>query len=317
LPKTLAQKSSYRLFLWGLLLVPFAAVADTVLDAVLFDTGSIQEQLFSPSYHELAARVLFSTFILAAIYLGMHYLANVGQREASLLQRNRDLGLVRLDLEEFQDDLLQQLRNTTSELETSLELLKTQGSQELDDKTRFFMENVSKSSSRLGRQIEISLALNELPFSEPHRQQVKLDKLALDVVAELHSKHPNRQVEFKVQPWITGWCDQKMLRFVIYNLFCNAMDSIPPARQGQVEFGAFTRSNQKVLFVRDNGAGFSDARAKRLFDGFRDSSHDGKLPRDSIRLASARRIIHRHGGQIWAEGIEGAGGTIFFTYYSF
>jgi light-regulated signal transduction histidine kinase (bacteriophytochrome) len=316
LPKTLAQRSSYRLFLWGLLLVPCAAVADAALDAVFFHGGTIQELLFTPSYHKLAARVLFSTFILAAIYLGMHYLANISQKEASLLQRNRDLALARKDLEELQDDLLRHLRNATAQVATSLDLLKTQCDLELDEKTRFLINNASKSCNRLSNQLETSLALTGLSFGEPRREQVKLDKLALDVVAEIQSRQPERQIEFKVHPWMIGWCDPKMLRQVIYNLFCNACDFIPASRQGCIEFGSFDRDGQKVLFVRDNGTGFSDAQSQRLFDAFRDGRQDPDLPKDTIRLAIARHIVHRHGGQIWAEGIQGAGGTIYFTYYS-
>lgn len=316
LAKTLAQTSSYRLFLWGLLLVPLAAVADSALDAIFFHVNSLQDQLFSPSYHELAARVLFSTFILAAIYLGMHYLANTGQKEASLQQHNRDLALARKDLEELQDNLVRQLRNTSSQLATSLALLEAQSNLQLDEKSRFLMDNVSKSSHRLNDQLEMSLTLAELPCGEPRREQVKVDKLALDVVAEFQSTHPGRQIDFKVQPWITAWCDPKMLRQIIYLLFCNASDFIPPSRQGCIEFGSFNRNGQKVMFVRDNGTGFNNAQAQRLFDAFRDCSQDPDLPRDTLRLAIARHILHRHGGRIWAEGIEGAGGSVFFTYYS-
>lgn len=147
MPKNLSQRSSFRLFLWGLLLIPFAFVADSVLDAVLFGEGSIQEQLFSPSHHELAIRALFSIFILAAIYLGMHYLANTGQRESSLQQSNKDLGLVRQDFEEFHEDLLRQLRNTSAGLSTSVDLLKTQCSETFDEKTQFFMENIYNTST--------------------------------------------------------------------------------------------------------------------------------------------------------------------------
>jgi signal transduction histidine kinase len=104
-----------------------------------------------------------------------------------------------------------------------------------------------------------------------------------------------------------------MLRLVIYSLISNAMDFIPLSRQGQIEFGMFHRNSQKVFFVRDNGTGFSNTQAKRLFDAFRDSPQDSNLPQDTTSLATAKRIIHRHGGQIWAEGVEDTGGTIYFT----
>lgn len=296
-----------------MLLIPFSFVADAVLDAVLFSEGSVVEQLFSPNYHELAIRILFGIFILAAIYLGMHYLANTAQKEGTLLQSNKDLGLARQDIEEFNDDLLRQLRNTSSELATSVELLNAQCGHDFDEKAQFFMEGIDNTSNKLNEQLEISLALTELSFGEPRRAQVKLDKLALEIVEELQSKQPDRQIEFKIQPWVNDWCDQKMLRSVMYNLFKNAMGFIPPSRQGRIEFGMFNRNTQKVFFVRDNGTGFSDGQAQRLFDAFRNNSQDSELPKDTIRLANARRIIYRHGGQIWAEGIQDVGGTIFFT----
>lgn len=314
--KNLSQRSSFRLFLWGILLIPFSFVADSILAAVLFNEGSIPEQLFSPTYHELAIRVLFGIFILAAIYIGMHYLANTAQKEAVLLQSNQDLRLLRQDFEEFHDDLLRQLRNTSSELVTSVELLKTQCGQDFDEKAHFFTEGVCDTSNKLNQQLDISLAVTELPFGEPRREQVKLDKLVFDITEELKSKQPDREIEFKIQPWVNDWCDQKMIRLVIYSLFKNAMDFIPHSRKGKIEFGMFSRNGKKVFFVRDNGTGFSDAQAKRIFYPFRNNSQDSDLPKDNIRLATAKRIIHRHGGQIWAEGIQDVGGTIFFTHYT-
>ena len=135
------------------------------------------------------------------------------------------------------------------------------------------------------------------------------------IVEELKNKQPDKQVEFKIQPWMTAWCDPKMFRQVLYNLFSNAMDFIPQSRQGKIELSMFQRNGQNVFFVRDNGTGFSEAQAKRLFNTFRDNPQDSDLPKNTVRLASARRIVHRHGGQIWAEGIQDVAGTIYFTYH--
>jgi light-regulated signal transduction histidine kinase (bacteriophytochrome) len=313
LAKTLSQKSSFRLFLWGIVLIPFAVISDVILDAVLFGDETIQEQLFSPSPQEVSIRLLFSTFILAAIYLGMHYLAKTSQREAALQSQLQDMSLARQDLEEFHENLSRQLRQTSASLRSTVELLQIQCSSEFDEKTRFFMESVYNCSSKLNEQLDINQALTELTCGEPHREKTRLDFLAKEVVEELRQKHPERELEFKIQPWLSDWCDQKMLRLIIYNLFCNAIDFIPASRKGRIELGMFNRNEQKVFFVRDNGTGYSDAQAKRLFDAFPDNSLDAELPKDTITLANARRIINRHNGQIWAEGIEGAGGTVFFT----
>lgn len=315
MPKTLSQKSLFRLFLWGLVLIPLATVSDAVLGAVLFGQGTLVEQLLSPSYHQLAIRFLFSTFMLAAIYLGMHYLANTAQREKTLMQSNEDLDLVRKDVEDFNHDILQHLRNTSSEINTSMALLKEQCEKELDGKTAFFVQSVASCSDKLKRQLDTSMALVDLPVSHTRRERIKIDKLANEIKEELLHKHPERTIEFIIQPWITIVSDRQMIKLVIYQLFCNAMDFIPADRKGRVELGMYHRGEQKVLFVRNNGTGFSEAQAKRLFDAFRDSSQDENLPKDTTRLACARRVIHRLGGQIWAEGAEGAGGSIYFTYY--
>jgi len=315
LPKNLSQQSSFRLFLWGLVLIPLATLMDAILDAILYGEGTIAQQLFSPSYHELAMRFLFSVFILAAIYLGMHYLANTAQRERSLQRLNNDLGLARQDLEEFNHDLLQHLRNTSAELNTTVALLQNQCAQDLDEKTRFFMEALISGNNKLNKQLETGLALNEIPLSEPHRERIKLDKLALEIAEELQCKYPERALTFKIEPWLTAMTDRKLMRLVLEQLFRNAIDFIPPSRKGTIELGMFRRGEQKVLFVRDNGTGYSETQALHLFDAFRDPGLNRDLPQNTLRLASAQRAVRRLGGQIWAEGAEGAGGTVFFTYY--
>lgn len=315
MPRNLSQKLSWRLFLWGLVLVPFFVVTDSVLDAVLFKTGSIREQLLFPSNHELTGRVLVCVFILGGIYLGMHFLANISKKERRLQQRNKDLSLARQDVEILHEGVSSQLRNSSSELETSLALFKEQ-CHDIDEKVLFFIDKICYSSNKIQERLEINQTLAELTLGEPYRERVKVDKLAAEVASELQKEFPEKQVDFKIHPWINCWCDRRMLRQVIHNLFCNALNFIPPSQPGQVEFGVTNRNNQSVLFVRDNGAGFNEAQAERLFDPFRDITQDPDLPTETTLLACTRRIIHRHDGQIWAEGIPGAGGTFFFTYYT-
>jgi len=315
LPRTLSQKALLRLILWGLVLIPLANAADVIMDTVLFGEGTVTQQLLSPSSQELAMRVLFSVFILAAVYLGMHYLANTAERERALHQRAEDLDRARQDLEDFNHDLLQQLRNTSSEISTSMSLLQTQRAQELDDKTLYFLEAVGTGHAKLNRQLEIGCDLMNLPLHQPQREHIKVDKLALEIRDELIRRHPDREIEFSIQPWITIVSDREMIRHVLYQLFSNAMDFIPTRQKGRIELDMYHRGAQKVLYVRDNGTGFTDNQAKRLFDPFRSSSQDDRLPKNATKLAGVQRVIRRLGGQIWAEGAEGAGGTIYFTYY--
>lgn len=314
--KTVSERSSYQLFLWGLLLLPLAHVADSVLDAVLFGQGNLKEQLMAPSYHEVSERILFSIFILAGIYLGMHFLGKSARKERTLQQRNRDLALAKQEIEVLDENASKHLRNTAAELSTALNLLSTLNGDLDEEKQKFLLEGVSKACDRLDTQVEIFTMLAASPAAELHRERVKLDHLANEVITALRHQCTDQRVEFKVQPWMHAWCDPKLLYQVIEDLFSNALDSLPGDREGRIEFGMHGRNGQKVFFVSDNGNGFSETQAKRLFDPFRDVSQDSSLPRNALRLVNAGRLIRLHGGKIWAEGIPGASGTIFFTHSS-
>lgn len=313
--KSLSQKLSFRLFLWGLVLVPFFMVADSVLQAVLFDAGDIREQILFPADNILMTRLLVSIFILGGIYLGMHFLANTARKERRLQQRTDDLNAAKKDVEMLHDDISGQLRNSSSELATTLELFGEQ-CKDLDEKTLFFIDKIRQASDKIDEQLSINQALKEQSIAEPYRERVRVDKLAQEIAAEIKEKYSGRQLKFKVQPLVYSWCDRRMLRQIIENLFRNALTFIPESREGLIEFGMIYRKNQSVFFVRDNGIGFTRAQAERLFDPFRDTSLDPDLPKDTILLAKTSRIVHRHGGLIWAEGIKDTGGTFFFTYYS-
>lgn len=245
--RPLSQKSSFRLFTWGIILIPFAIVSDAFLDTMTFGNESIREQLFSPTYQEVPIRFLFSIFIMAAIYLGMHYLAKTAEKEASLGQRVLDLSLARQDLVKFHENVSRQLRQTSAALSNNLELLQIQCSSSFDEKTRFFVEGISNCSARLNEQLDIDPALKETACSEPHRERTRLDQLAEEVFYELQKKRPEREQKFKIQPWLTAWFDRKMLRLIIYNLFSNAIDFIPETYRGRIDFGMFNRNEQKFF----------------------------------------------------------------------
>ncbi len=313
--KTVSAKSSTQLFIWGVLLLPSAYISDCVLDSVLFNEGPLWEQLTQPTYHEIAIRVLFGTFILSGIYLGMHFLARGARKEHLLLQQNQNLQLFKRELEEFNENMSQNLRNSSTELMTTVELLRTRCGNELDEKTNFLVQNVYIAGKELEDRTDIILSLAETATGEIHRERTELDRLAQKIKKEILTD-PDQQLEISIKPHMTAWCDPKMMYMILHNLFMNAISFIPKGQQGRIEFGKLYRNGQAIYFVRDNGIGFNDGQATRIFDPFRDPEQDPKLPRDTIKLASARRMVMRHGGRIWAEGVPGAGGSIFFTDYS-
>jgi len=315
--KTTSEKSSIQLFVWGLLLIPAAYVSDCILDSVLFGDESLWEQITNPSYHEVAIRILFSVFILSGISLGLYFLAKASRRELLLQQQNQNLKLFKMELEEFNENMSQNLRSSSAELAATIELLRSQCDDALDEKTDFLVQNIFTAGRVLGNHAKTTLLLAEAASREIQKKKTKLDKLAHEVEAELLKVSPERQLEIKIQPHMDAWCDPTIMRAILRSLFMNAAAFIPREQRGQIEFGKLYRRGQTIYFVRDNGVGFNDGQAARIFNPFRDPKQDPELPDNTIELTSARRMVVRHGGRIWAEGVPGAGGTILFTDDSF
>lgn len=133
------------------------------------------------------------------------------------------------------------------------------------------------------------------------------------MLTELLSLDPQRQVETVVAPGITGIGDRKLLRNVLQNLLGNALKFSAGKPQGRVEFGAAEREGKTVYWVRDNGAGFDMRYAGRLFGAFQRLHDDKQFEGSGIGLASVQRIIHRHGGEVWAEATPEVGACFYFT----
>jgi len=131
-------------------------------------------------------------------------------------------------------------------------------------------------------------------------------------MARLREKEPNRQVEFEAQPGLTAWADAVLIETALTNLLDNAwkFSSIRPV--ARIEFGRTEVEGRFAFFVRDNGVGF-DMTHDNLFGGFPRLHKATDVPGTSIGLALVERVVHRHGGRVWAESSLGEGATFYFT----
>jgi light-regulated signal transduction histidine kinase (bacteriophytochrome) len=162
--------------------------------------------------------------------------------------------------------------------------------------------------------IEALLALSNMTRMELQMQAVDLSALAQGVSAEFQQKDPNRLVDWVIAPGLTAHGDAKLLSVVLENLFGNAWKFTAQRPRARIEFGAMPQADGKrAYFVRDDGAGFDMARAENLFTPFKRLHDQGEFRGTGIGLATVQRVIRRHRGKIWADGVVNHGATFCFT----
>jgi light-regulated signal transduction histidine kinase (bacteriophytochrome) len=162
--------------------------------------------------------------------------------------------------------------------------------------------------------IDALLALSKMMRTELLVDHFDLSALANAVAADLKQKNPDRLVDWVITEGLTAEGDAQLLRVVLENLFGNAWKFTANRARAHIEFGALPQSNgARTYYVRDDGAGFDMARAGNLFKPFQRLHDQSEFRGTGIGLATVQRVIHRHRGKIWSEGVVDHGATFCFT----
>ncbi len=182
-----------------------------------------------------------------------------------------------------------------------------------DENSQHYLLRVVELSQRMGQLIDDLLSLSRVTRSELSREQVDLSEMAADIIEELRERSPERTVEFVAQPNLTVNADWRLLRIVLENLLGNAWKYSRKQPNARIELGTVEREQGIAYFVRDNGAGFDMRYAGKLFGAFQRLHSEDEFEGTGIGLATVQRIIHRHGGEVWAESAVNQGSTFYFT----
>lgn len=181
----------------------------------------------------------------------------------------------------------------------------------LNEESRGHLERIRSAGVRMNQLIDDLLALSRVTKGEMRREPVDLSTLAGVVADSLANFFPDRDLVFVIEPAILVTGDSRLLRIVLENLMGNAVKFTAARTNARIEFGVRKQAGVPVYFVRDNGAGFNMAYAGKLFVPFQRLHEESQFPGTGI--ATVRRIIHRHGGRVWAEGAVDKGAEFFFT----
>src|SRR5271168_290072 len=230
-----------------------------------------------------------------------------------LAKRARDLETSNNELESFAYSVSHDLRAPLRHVVGYSELLQRQASSLLDEKSRRFMQTILESSKRMGNLIDDLLAFSRIGRTETKNTLVSPDPLVKDVVAEIGQDTTGRDIVWKIHHLPVCYSDRSMLRLVIFNLLSNAVKFTRMRAQAEIEIGCVDGENEVEVFVRDNGAGFDMQYVDKLFGVFQRLHLPEQFEGTGIGLATVRRIIHRHGGEVRAEGAVDVGATFYFT----
>jgi light-regulated signal transduction histidine kinase (bacteriophytochrome) len=175
------------------------------------------------------------------------------------------------------------------------------------------LDRVLGAAARMNNMIDALLALSQLATQPLARQPVNLSQLAGFVIDDLRRGAPERHVEVQIQPDLIALGDPTLLRVVLENLLGNAWKYSARTSPARIAFGLGSAGGAPSYTVRDNGAGFDMRYADRLFGVFQRLHSASDFQGTGVGLASVRRIIRRHGGEIWAESEVGRGASFHFT----
>ncbi len=194
----------------------------------------------------------------------------------------------------------------------SLALLEDHGDR-LGDDGKAHLQRVRAATVRMGTLIDDLLDLSRITRSEMHREQVDLSQLAGTISSELRGAQPDRNVEFAIASGLQVKGDLRLIRIALQNLLGNSWKFTSKRDHARIEFGRAQTNGTSSFFVADNGAGFDPSYAARLFGAFQRLHAAADFPGTGVGLATVQRIVHRHGGEIWASSAVNEGATFFFT----
>jgi len=233
--------------------------------------------------------------------------------EERVRQRTAELESANRELEAFSYSVSHDLRAPLRGVDGFSQALQEDYSGKLDEEGQDYLRRIRAGAQHMGRLIEALLGLSRVTRSALRLAPVNLSHLAAEIAAELARREPAAKVEVTVAPEIVVAGDGPLLRVALENLLGNAWKFTSRSPDARIEFGVTEQEGQQVCFVRDNGAGFDRAAATKLFGAFQRFHTTEEFPGTGIGLATVQRIIHRHGGRIWAESEPGHGATFYFT----
>jgi PAS domain S-box-containing protein len=238
----------------------------------------------------------------------------IGALNEELGKRTTELEATNKELEAFAYSVSHDLRAPLRHMAGFTELLQKSAASTLNEKSQRYVRMILESAKRMGNLIDDLLAFSRISRAEAHKALVSLEQLVQEALGEVRPETDGRDVAWRVAALPAWYCDRSMLRLVLVNLISNAVKFTRTRPRAEIEIGCQEqRKDQLVIFIRDNGVGFDMKYVNKLFGVFQRLHSPEAFEGTGIGLATVQRIVHRHGGKVWAEGQVDRGATFYFS----
>ncbi len=233
--------------------------------------------------------------------------------ERRVEERTAQLEVSNKELEAFSYSVSHDLRAPLRSIDGFSQAIHDEYGEKVDAKGKEYLQRVRSAAQRMAQLIDDLLNLSRVARAEMHFENVDLSAMARQITDELLKIEPGRGVKVRIASGITAKGDARLLYVVMNNLLDNAWKYTGKQERATIEFGILKDGEKPTYFIRDDGAGFDMAYADKLFGAFQRLHRTVDFPGTGIGLATVQRIIHRHGGRIWAQGEVDKGATFYFT----
>ena len=233
--------------------------------------------------------------------------------EKRVEERTIQLEAANKELEAFAYSVSHDLRAPLRSIDGFSLVLLEDYQEKLNAEGKEYLYRVRLAAQRMSQLIDDLLKLSRVSRTEMNVRSVNLSKMAKKITDNLSRLQPERIAEFVIQPEIIVNGDRRLLDIVLVNLFDNAWKFTSKHQKTCIEFGMMKQEDKTVYFIKDDGAGFDMNYSQKLFGAFQRFHNTSEFPGTGIGLATVHRIIHRHGGNIWAESEIEKGTTFYFT----
>ncbi len=235
------------------------------------------------------------------------------QLEQRVRQLTAELEAANHELEAFTYSVSHDLRAPLRHVNGFVRILVDEFRDDLNAQAQHYLERIEEGARRMGRLVDDLLNLARVGRQNPQPRVTALGSVVREVISDLEPELAGRQIDWRVAELPEVRCDPGLMHVAFTNLLSNAVKYTRPRAQPVIEVGQATRDGERAFFVKDNGVGFDMKYADKLFGVFQRLHRADEFEGTGVGLATVQRIVHKHGGRIWAEAEPDRGAAFYFT----